>query len=121
MQPTAIANNENDIKRHETDARVERAKSAAYFGTVLLAGWIVAALARSMYPGGGISNTSSLGGPAFGLWLCGMWATISVYRLLDAGKTQRSFKDWLRVGGMVIGAALIWGIVYSGQWLEQNG
>ena len=115
MQPNITENNGVELKRFEVDARLERAKGAAHFGAILLAGWLVAAILRSAYPGGGISHAPSLGGPTFGLWLCGMWATVTVYWLLDAGKTQRGFRDWFRILAMVAGSALIWAIVYSGQ------
>jgi hypothetical protein len=121
MQPTVTIENETGIERKDGDSRVERAKGAAHLGTLLLAGWLIAALVRGMYPGGGISQAPTLGGPAFGLWLCAMWATISVYRLLDAGKTRMGVKDWIRNVALSVGAAFLWAIVYSGQWMLANG
>jgi hypothetical protein len=118
MQPTITDDRNIDLKRYETDSKLDRAKHTAYVGAIVLAGWMVAMLLRSAFPSSGISIAPSIGGPSFGAWLCGMWATIHVYRLLDARQTQRTLRDWLRVGALVCGAAMLWAIVYSGQVLD---
>ncbi len=116
MQPTIIDDRGTDLKRYELDTKLDRAKHTAYVAAIILSGWMLAMLVRSAYPGSGISIMPSLGGPSFGAWLCGMYATIHVYRLLDDRQTRRGLLDWLRVAALATGAAILWGIVYSGNW-----
>ena len=112
MQPNVSEHQYLELAKH-SEIKLERAKQTAYVCAIILSGWMVASLLQSAKPMSGVTIAPSLDGSAFGAWLCGMWATIHVYRLLDDGKTKRGIRDWLKVAALVGGAAILWALLYS--------